>query len=138
MNQFLAYALGLIILEITLLVTIRNRYIPLISCATALVGVEGLILTMVWHESLLVKQYLLESILVLFFVDVIILLAIWPFISGLPSPESDNTQVLNPVGWLLYASSIITTKWFRVVLFLLFIWWCIISGVRSCQTFPDG
>jgi hypothetical protein len=138
MNQLLAYALVFIALEIILLVTIRNHYIPLIACVIALVGVEGLLLTMIWHGSLLVRQHLLESILVLLFVDVIILLSIWPFISGLPNPENDKAQMLNPVGWLLYASSIITTKWFRVVLFLLLIWWCIISGVRSCQTFPDG
>ena len=138
-DHLLAYALGLIGVDIIMLVTIRNRYMPLISCAIALVGVEGFLLIMVWHGSSL---HLLVYIIVLFLVDVIILLSIWPFISGLPNQASDKTQVLNPFGWLLYTSSIIgtivTTRWFRLILYLLFILWCIIGGLRGCKSFPDG
>jgi hypothetical protein len=145
---FLAYALGFIVLEIVLLVTIRNRYILLISCAIALFVVEGFLLII-----LRVREYLLAYIIGLLFVDAIILLSIWPFISGTSNPESDETQGLNLVknkigpfsflvGWLLYASSIVgsivTKRWFKPILYLLLILW-LINNVRSClRTFPDG
>ena len=76
-----AYALVFAGLIILLIVTVRNRYIPLISCAIALVAVEGIPLIM-WQGSLLVRQHLLEYFVVLFFVDVLLLLSIWPFVSG--------------------------------------------------------
>ena len=153
MNLLLGYTLLSVGLILILLVTVRNRYVPMISLAFALVTVEGLLLTLIKLRTRMETPYLVASTIGLIFVDVIILLSIWPFISGNPNQEGDESQEVDPfknkigpfsflVGWLLYASSIIgtiiTSRWFKPILFLILIFLCI-NYVRSCvRTFPDG
>lgn len=146
MHQLLlGYTLVFIGLVFMLLITVRNRYIPLIGCALALFGVEGFLLTIT------MKDYPLPSLLMyifgLLFLDALILLILWWFFSLIHNPERDDIQGLaenknGPAGWLIYAWSVIDTKitpkWFQLFLCLLFIFWCITSCVRSCRTFPDG
>ena len=148
MNELLGYTLAFIGFVFILLVTVRNRYMPLIGCAIALFGVEGFLLARLRHQ---LPGYLLVYIIGLLFIDAVVLLFLWPFVSGLTSLEHYGIQSLAEtkkgpfpflVGLLLYTSSVIetviTTKWFRLFLGLLFIFLCITSCVRSCRTFPDG
>jgi hypothetical protein len=148
MNQLLGYTLVFIGFVLILLITIRNRYMPLIGCALALFGVEGFLFITMRHQ---LSQSLWIYILGILFIDALILFALWQFFFGFQNPERDGIQTLvgnkkGPfsllVGWLMYASSLIekmiTTKWFRLLLSLLFIFWCLTSCVRSCRTFPDG
>lgn len=148
MHQLLGYTLVFIGFLFLLLITIRNPYMPLIGCTLALFGVEAFLLTMIRHRLL---QPLWIYIIGLLFVDALVLLFLWQFFSSSQNSEYDGTQKLvggkaGPlsflVGWLIYASSMIekmiTTKWFRLFLGLLFIFFCITSCIRSCETFPDG
>jgi hypothetical protein len=148
MNQPLGYTLVFIGFVLILLITIRNRYMPLIGFALALFGVEGFLFTAMRHQ---LSQSLWIYILGSLFIDALILFVLWQFFFGFQNPERDGIQTpvgnkKGPlsllVGWLMYASSLIekmiTTKWFRLLLSLLFIFWCLTSCVRSWRTFPDG
>ena len=147
-NELLGFTLAFIGFIFILLVTVRNRYMPLIGCAIAVFGVEGFLLARLRHQ---LSGYVLAYIIGLLFVDALILYFLWQFLYSSHHLENNGTQKLAEsengqpsffVGSLIYASTvietIIMTKWFRLFLGLLFIFLCITSCARSCRTFPDG
>jgi len=73
------YSLVFIGIEIIWLATIRNRYILLISCATILIGVEGLSLIISRDRMVMGNQYLLEYLAKLLLRDIILLVLVWLF-----------------------------------------------------------
>lgn len=148
MNQYFGYTLVFVGFIFLLLITIRNRYMPLIGCALALLGVEGLLFTTMRHR---LPPSVGEYIPGILFIDALVLFFLWRFFFGFQNREGDGFQTLaaNKLGpfsflvsWLMYVSSlmekVVAIKWFRLLLSLLFIFWCLTSCVRSCRTFPDG
>jgi len=145
-NQALAITFTLVFLsiEVIWLITIRNRYIILVSLATILFGVQVLSFLIIRDHYVMGNRYFLERLATLLWKDGLLVFAIWIFfytplfkqIKELPSPSSFLA------GWLLYASSffeiIVTSRWFKPILFLLIMFWCINSTCRSCSTWPDG
>jgi len=145
-NQVLAitFTLVLLSLEAIWLVTIRNRYIILVSLATILFGVQVLSFLIIRDHYVMGNGYFLERLGKLLLKDGLLMLGIWIFfytplfkqIKELPSRSSFLA------GWLLYASSffeiIVTSRWFKPLFFILIISWCIISTCKGCSTFPDG
>jgi hypothetical protein len=153
------YALIFVGAEIIWLLTIRNRYVILISCATILVGVQGFSLIIVRDRFHMGDGYLLEYLGKLLAIDVFFILSLWVlFYSAFQYKsssrlESDEIREQNLIenkpgpfsflaGCLLYTSSvietIITTRWFWRVLYLLFILLFVNSVCRRCSTWPDG
>ena len=145
-NQALAITFTLVFLSIEAiwLVTIRNRYIILMSCATILFGVQVLSFLIIRDHFVMGNKYFLEYLAKLLLKDSLLIFAIWIFFY---TPLFTQIKELRLpfsflAGWLLYASSliatIVTSRWFKPILFLLIIFWCIISTCRSCSTWPDG
>ena len=126
-TQTLAITFTLIFLAIEAiwLVTIKNRYIILISCATILFGVQVLSFLIIRDHFVMGTKYFLEYLAKLLLKDSLLIFAIWIFfytplfkqIKELRSPFSFLA------GGLLYASSlietIVTSRWFKPILFIL-------------------
>jgi hypothetical protein len=142
----IVYATVFIAAEMIWLITVRNRNIILVSCATILVGVQGLSLILGRPGFKMGPQFSIQYTLKLFLIDVFILLAIWLLFNVKPQFKVNGERSLNPfsllTGFLLYPLSIaeafISSRWFKPILFLLIIFWCINNVCKSCSTWPDG
>src|SRR5689334_10772406 len=91
MNQYLGYTLVFVGFIFLLLITIRNRYMPLIGCALALLGMEWILLTTMRHR---LPPSVGEYIPGILFIDALILFFLWRFFFGFQNREGDGLQTL--------------------------------------------
>jgi len=145
-NQVLAITFTLVFLslEAIWLITIRNRYIILVSLVTILFGVQVLSFLVIRDHYVMGNGYFPDRLAQLLLKDGLLMLAIWIIFYSLLFKQIKQMQSLYSflLNSLFYVSSlidtIITSRWFKPLLFLLIIFWCVISTCKSCSTFPDG